>query len=164
MKSTTLIVKLLLLLASSAVAADKFDLMALQGQWEGSGAIAIAASPMSLDIDGTASFAWDSTCACLKTALQAEKFMLKYSDSGKMYHNPRTDVVSWEMWDSYGRSKTYLGQIDADSLSGQARMFRGTYDVTVRSPHTDTLDVDFYYTNPDSVKQKTGYFKLWRRK
>ena len=164
MKSTTVIIIAVLLLMAVSSAADKFELRALEGQWEGSGAIAIAASPMSLDVDGTASFTWDSTCLCLLTSLQAEKFMLKYSDSGKMYQEDQTNVVTWRLWDNYGRSQTFKGMIDADSLSGRARLFRGTYDVTVRAPHADSLKVDFYYTDPDSVKTKTGYFRLWRKK
>ena len=163
MKRTLTTTSILLLLFAVATGAGKFDLRGLDGQWEGTGSIAIAASPVSMDLDGTATFKWDSACGCLRTALSAEKFMLKYSDTGRMYHNSKTDRVSWDVWDNYGNHRRYMGKVDGDSLSGRARILSGMYDVTVRASHRDTLDIDFYYTDPDSVKQKTGYFKLWRK-
>ena len=148
----------------SGYATDKFDLMNLIGEWEGEGFFEVPVSGGTVEIEGAGTFTYDSTHNRINTSMQGEKLFLTYSDSGYIHHYPKTDSVSWEVWDNWGKHSMYWGIIDNEMLVANRIYKKKNYQVVITFPHPDTLDFHLVVHKKDGSKYDKASFLLWRVK
>jgi hypothetical protein len=155
----------LIVLAGSISADDStFDIMNLVGKWEGKGLFVVPMTSMEVDIEGTGLFVYDSLHNRIRTSMQGSKLMINYSDSGYLQHFPKTDSVSWEVWDSWGKHAKYWGIIENNMLKADRIDKKRNYRVLVYFPHPDTLDFRLSNREDDGTETNKATFHLWRVK
>lgn len=148
-------------------AADKtdFDLKSLVGSWKGEGVFLMPVSDLEVEIEGAGEFVYDAKRDLIKTAMSGSKFMLSYADSGLLIHHAKTDSISWEIWDNWGKHAKYWGEFRDGKLVADRLSRNRNYQVTVTFPHPDTLDFQLIATEPETQEKSTrARFYLWRVK
>ncbi|UCG62360.1 MAG: hypothetical protein JSV52_03485 [Candidatus Zixiibacteriota bacterium] len=161
----------LLLIVSLAVAtitysddSQQLDLKILEGEWEGDGEFLMPVTDIPMSVEGQAQFVWDSVTGRLRTALTAEKFLFTYSDSGYLVLDSRTDSISWEVWDNFGKHAKYYGQVSGKKVVGNRYRRGNHYQVVVELVTNDSIDFRLTVTEPDSNQFNRAVFNLWRVK
>ncbi len=166
MKRHTVVMGLLSVLAMGGFlfGEDKsdFDFMNLIGNWEGEGSFLIPKTGVSLDIEGTGVFEYDSLNNRVRTSMQGTKMLLTYADSGYLYYHPETDSVSWEVWDTWGRHALYWGVVENGVLRADRLFKNRNYRVSVFFPHPDTLDFRLTRRQSDGGEEDQATFLLWK--
>ncbi|MEA2030008.1 MAG: hypothetical protein U9N55_00200 [candidate division Zixibacteria bacterium] len=141
-----------------------FDIMNLVGEWEGEGFFVVPATDIKVEIEGDGLFVYDSTNHRMRTSMNGTSLFINYADSGYLQYYPKTDSVSWEIWDSWGRHSMYWGVIDSNILRADRIFKNGKYRVKVTFPHPDTLDFHLRKHVTDSSNLDRAAFLLWRKK
>ena len=157
----------LLILCSTAVSAanvDKIELEKLAGDWEGEGHFLLPGVHTTIDIAGKAKFKFDEKTKRLKTELTAEKFMFSYSDSGYISINPKTDSVSWEVWDNSNRHAKYYGIREGNTVYGERMRGKDKYEVKIVQTTEDKIKFNLIITEPDGDVFDKAVFELNRVK
>ncbi len=168
MKNNCIAIALLLLLcvcSASPNAEDSpaaFDLLALEGDWSGSGSFVVPVTGMEMAIEGRASFQYDSTAGYLRTVLTGAKLFFTYVDSGTMWLDPATDSLTWEIWDGFGKHVIYRGVVDGSSFVGSR--LRGSRVYTVSTDFVTNDSISFRMTSRDAegVPREKARFELGR--
>ncbi len=153
----------LILLAGAPISGQgPFELVQLDGDWEGTGMFLMPVTHIKMDIAGQAIFTYDSTDHYLRTAITGTKFIFKYSDSGKLIRDPVTDSISWEVWDNFGKHAKYYGTIEDGVIRGTRTKGNKSYSVAIDLVSSDTIDFRLTQTNADSSSFDRAVFHLWR--
>lgn len=142
----------------------RLDLANMDGDWEGSGTFLMPVTEFKIDIEGKASFRYDSKTGRLRTALSGEKFMFTYSDSGYVTPDAKGDSLTWEVWDGFGRHVIYRGAFHSNSITG-SRLWKGKiYSVEIMQLHADTLSFKMTVAGNDGDSKEKASFSLQRVK
>ena len=143
---------------------QKFDLKALEGDWEGSGEFLVPITHTNMSVEGTARFDYDSAAGHLRTSLTGEKFLFTYSDSGHLVMDSKTDSISWEVWDNFGKHAKYYGTVDGNKITGDRYKKKSLYNVMIELVTADSIDFKLTVTESDGDKYTRAAFNLWRVK
>lgn len=159
-------VVLVMMLNASVQSSDqkRLDLESLEGDWIGSGTFLMPVTEIEVDVEGKASFRYDSKSGRLRTALSGEKFMFTYSDSGYVTPDAKGDSLIWEVWDGFGRHSKYRGAFEGNSITGSRRWKGKTYSVEIIQLHADTLSFKMTVAGDDGTATENASFSLKRVK
>ncbi len=165
-KLASLLVVLCFTLAAVTYSDDsgQIDLRTLEGDWAGQGEFIVPMTNITMSVEGRAQFAYDSLTGRLRTALTGEKFLFTYSDSGYLIHDTRTDSISWEVWDNFGKHAKYYGEVDGNRVVGNRYKKDSHYQVVIELVTLDSIDFRLTVTEPDSTQFNKAVFNLWRVK
>lgn len=161
------IILLIAVIIASTVMADKVDkieLKNLDGDWEGVGEFLMPVTNMNVDIAGKANFVYDEKTERLRTSLSGEKLFFSYSDSGYLWVDPKSDTISWEVWDNRGKHALYHGRVDGNTITGERKRKDDIYRVIIEQVTTDSIDFKLNITQPDGDNFNKAVFHLWRVK
>ena len=159
----TLILSALLLTTAIQSEPDpSFDLKGLEGDWEGVGEFLVPATSMRMSLEGKANFLYDSASGHLRTSLVGEKLFFSYSDSGHLVLDEKTDSISWEVWDNFGKHAKYFGVVDGNVIKGVRDRKGKVYSVMIELVTADSIDFKLTITDPDGDKTDKATFNLWR--
>ena len=161
---TVLILSLLTAAIGFSGGNEKFDLKALEGDWEGRGEFLMPVTHVNVGLEGAARFDYDSTGGYLRTSMTGEKFFFTYSDSGHLVMDNKTDSISWEVWDNFGKHTKYFGTVDGNKVTGDRYKKKHFYNVTIELVTADSIDFKLTVTDPDGDKYTRAAFYLWRVK
>ena len=153
---------LLVVGGSDPAAEEKFDVRSLEGDWEGTGEFIVPVTGMTMSVEGRARFEYDSLGDFLRTAMVGEKYFFTYSDSGHLVHNTRTDSVSWEVWDNFGKHALYYGEVDGSSIRADRYRKKDLYRVRINLVNADSIDFKLTITTPQGEVIDKASFNLWR--
>jgi len=156
---------LLALLMAAAALADgprKIDLKQLEGNWEGNGEFLMPITDMYVSLEGTARFDYDTTLSRLRTSLTGEKLFFTYSDSGYLEHDEKTDSISWEVWDNFGKHAKYFGTVSGNTVTGVRTKENLFYNVRIELVTADSIDFRLTVIKPDGDQFDRAAFHLWR--
>lgn len=143
----------------------QLDIRTLEGDWKGNGEFLVPVTGIRADIEGYATFAYNDIDDYLRTALTAEKFMFSYSDSGHLVHDTKTDSISWEVWDNFGKHALYHGKVEGNLVKGDRQRKDKIYSVTIEFVNRDSIDFRLITTDPeDNESVDRATFHLWRLK
>ncbi len=159
---TALILSLLIAAIGVSGESEKFDLKALEGDWEGRGEFLLPVTHANVALDGAARFDYDSAGGYLRTSLTGEKFFFTYADSGHLVMDKKTDSISWEVWDNFGKHAKYFGTVDGNRVTGDRYKKKHFYNVTIELVTADSIDFKLTVTDPDGDKYTRAAFNLWR--
>ena len=163
-RHSLLIVFLLLTSVVTAGKVEKIELKNLDGRWEGSGEFLLPGIHTKMSIDGNAVFTYDAKLKKLRTSLTGEKFMFTYSDSGYLAINPKTDSVSWEIWDNSNKHALYHGIREGNRLRGDRLRGKETYEVLIEQKAEDSIQFKLIIIQDDGDVYDKAVFDLWRVK
>ena len=163
-KSAIGIFLLLFIFVFSVRAVDKIELKKLDGNWEGEGNFLLPGVHTKIDIEGKAIFRFDKKTNRLRTELTGEKFMFSYSDSGYISINPKTDSVSWEVWDNKNRHAKYYGIRKGNMIHGERMRKDEIYEVKIVQTSEDKIEFKLIITEPDGDVFDKAVFELNRVK
>jgi hypothetical protein len=148
----TLLVATLLLLAKAGNGQeDKLDLADFAGNWEGAGQVVLPYAEVAVDVEGKATFTWDSANGYLCTAISATRFYLTYSDTGHFDYNPATNGVTWEIWNNWGKHVRHAGYYENGFVRGSRRLPEGLFEATLQIVNADSMHFRFTFTAHDST-------------
>jgi len=157
---------LVLLVAAVAVAegdrTPKIELKQLEGDWEGNGEFLMPVTDMNISLDGTARFDYDTANGRLRTSLTGEKLFFTYADSGYLEHDQKTDSISWEVWDNFGKHAKYFGTVNGNIVTGVRNKKDLVYRVRIELVTADSIDFRLTITKPDGEQYDRAAFHLWR--
>jgi len=155
-----------LALSVSILAGDSpsFRFDRLIGNWEGEGEIVVPMTEMTLEVEGTAKFTLDTATGLIRSQVSGQKYLMTYSDTGYIHHDPATDSVTWEVWDNLRKHRTFRGVVADGVLSGTRTSKRGVYDVRVRFTDTDRIKFHLTLTKPDGETVNRAVLELRRVK
>lgn len=157
----------LVILTSFATDKSHFDPAGLVGEWKGVGEVVLPMTSYTMEIDGKASFRWDSAGEFLRTELTGSKVFFTYSDTGHLYYDPATDSLMWEIWNNLGRHLIYRGSVSEGVIRGSARRRSLLYNLTARLVPADFPDSIFFkltVVDDEGESADRGNFTLWRAK
>ncbi len=143
---------------------EKFDVRSLEGDWEGTGEFLVPATGITMSVEGKARFEYDSLGDYVRTAMVGEKFFFSYSDSGHLIHDSRTDSVSWEVWDNFGKHALYFGEVDGNTIRADRYRKDDLYQVRIELVNADSIDFKLTVTKPKGTVVDKASFNLWRVK
>ena len=90
---------LILVVAGSSYSGEsRIELSTLSGVWEGEGTYVLPFTGIPTTVDANGILKYDSTSGILHTRFTAERFMIKYSDSGRMSYLKGSDSLKWDVW------------------------------------------------------------------
>lgn len=159
---------LLLITSLCAAGTEKqpsFDLKSLDGNWSGEGEVIVPKLGFPLNIEGKASFAYDSLHNYLRTSIQGQKFYFTYEDSGHLYHDTATDSIRWEIWDGFGEYGVYFGKVEDGMLKGTLTKDEWLFNIKVDFITADSMT--FTMTAREGFageEQPQATIGLWREK
>ena len=155
-----------LLLSVSVLAGDSpsFRFDRLIGDWEGEGEIVVPMTETSLEVEGTASFTLDTATGLIRSRVSGQKYLMTYSDTGYIHHDPATDSVTWEVWDNFRKHRTFRGIVANGILKGTRTSKRGVYDVRVSFTDTDRIKFHLTLTKPNGKTVDRAVLELRRVK
>ena len=142
---------------------DKFDLKSLSGEWEGEGKVRVPVTGMKISINGNAVFTYDSLTRKLRTSLEGKRFFFSYTDSGYLTHDPITDSITWEIWDSFGKYSFYTGKVENNVINGVKTKEGKLYNVIVNFITDDSLTFKLTTTDEDGEVTKRVALDMWRK-
>ncbi len=144
----------------------KLDLETFDGDWEGEGTYYLPFTSIPTDIEANAVFKYDDSKKILRTQITAERFMLKYSDSGLLAYIPKKDSLKWEIWNSFGYHVQYSGGVKGKSIHGQRQWGKHVYDLYVDLVSDDSMKIKITSTDEDgeSSKVANGFLRRTKKK
>ena len=143
---------------------DKIELENLDGKWKGSGSFLVPGIHTKVEIEGAANFKFDKKTKKLRTELRGEKFMFTYSDSGYLYIDPKTDSVSWEVWDNRNKHAKYYGIRKGNAIYGKRNRGKDVYELKITQTTKDKIMFKLIITEPDGDVFDKAAFDLHRVK
>lgn len=140
---------------------NRLSLSAFDGTWQGEGTYYLPFTNLPTSIDGLGIFSYDSTSKILNTRFSAERFMIKYTDSGKMSYLPKKDSLKWDIWNSFGYYVQYRGGVDSSSIHGQRMIGKYLFDLFINLVTDDSISIKVTATDSDgdSSERVTGYLR-----
>lgn len=149
------------LIQNSVSEKSKIDLKSFEGNWEGEGTYYLPFTSIPTSVDARASFEYDYANKSLRTAVSAERFLLKYSDSGKLAYGNHHDSLNWEIWNSFGYHVQYSGGIKGKTIHGKRRWGKYVYDLFVDIVNNDSLKIKITSTDDEgeSTEIANGYLR-----
>ena len=140
---------------------SKLELKTLDGNWEGEGTYYLPFTSIPTDIEANAVFEYDNSKKILRTQITAERFMLKYSDSGLLAYIPKKDSLKWEIWNSFGYHVQYSGGVKGKSIHGRRQWGKYVYDLYVDLVSDDSMKIKITSTDEEgeSSKVANGYLR-----
>jgi len=166
-KYLSIIFATILILSISAISEkSKLDLTAFDGKWEGEGTYYLPFTSIPTSIDGTAMFKYDSARKFLRTELTAERFLFKYSDSGRMSYGKNQDSLIWDIWNSFGYYVRYTGGVKGKTIHGIRKWGKYTYDLYIDVVSDDSIKIKITSTDSDgdSSEVAKGYLRRSKEK
>lgn len=162
--SLILTIVLTLTFPVSAVPEDttSFSLGLLAGCWEGNGEVIIPKTSIPISIEGKAVFSYDSTRKRLRTSLEASRFFFSYADSGYLSHNPDTDSITWEVWDSFGKYSEYTGKLENNVIHGARHKGSKAYNILISLITRDSLSFSLTTTYENGKTLRKAAIDMWR--
>jgi len=164
MKKIILLISIIVFSVALAEKVEKIELKNLDGDWEGVGEFLVPVTNMNVDISGSANFAYNEKSKKLRTSLFGEKLFFTYSDSGYLWVDPKSDTISWEVWDNRGKHALYHGKLDGNTITGERKRKDEIYRVIIEQVTTDSIDFKLNVTQPDGGSFNKAVFHLWRVK
>ncbi len=155
-----------IILANNSVSEKaKLDLAAFDGKWEGAGTYYLPFTNLPTAVDAQAAFVYDSINKFLRTQITAERFMLKYSDSGRLAYIPKKDSLIWEIWNSFGYHVKYSGGVKGKTIHGQRQWGKYVYDLFVDMVSDDSLKIKITSTDAggESSEIANGYLRRTKK-
>lgn len=153
---------LVLVLAQNSVSEkSKLELKTFDGKWEGEGTYYLPFTKIPTSVDAQAIFEYDDQTKFLRTAITAERFLLKYSDSGKLAYGNHKDSVNWEIWNSFGYHVKYSGGVKGNTIHGKRKWGKYIYDLFVDMVTDDSLKIKITSTDEEGVIDQVadGYLR-----
>ncbi len=126
---------------------SKLELKTFDGKWEGEGTYFLPFTGIPTSVDAKAVFEYDDQSKFLRTAITAERFLLKYSDSGKLAYGNHKDSLNWEIWNSFGYHLRYSGGVKGKSIHGKRKWGKYIYDLFVDVVTDDSLKIKITSTD-----------------
>lgn len=164
-KTLTAIITILLVTSLVSAQSDrKLDIKSLEGNWEGTGWFLVPLTELTMAVEGKANFRYNEKDGYLRTALTGEKYLFTYSDSGRLIHDKKTDSISWEVWDNFGKHAKYYGTVDGNTIRGSRNRKDDSYNVVIELITEDSLDFKMTVVQPDGDVIDKASFSLWRVK
>ncbi len=151
-----------LILANNTVSEKtKLDLASFDGKWEGEGTYYLPFTGMPTSVDAQAAFEYDHINKFLRTQITGERFMLKYSDSGRLAYIPKKDSLNWEIWNSFGYHVKYAGGVKGKSIHGRRHWGKYVYDLFVEVVSDDSLKIKITSTDAEGESSEiaNGYLR-----
>ena len=144
----------------------KLDLKTFAGNWAGAGTYYLPFTGIPTAIDAQAKFEYDNIKKLLRTAITAERFMLKYSDSGRLVYSPKKDSLNWEIWNSFGYHVQYSGGVKGNSIHGRRQWGKNVYDWYVDLVSDDSMKIKITLTNDEGESSEIadGYLRRTKDK
>jgi hypothetical protein len=139
-----------------------FDLTVLLGEWSGSGMFVMPITGIEMDIEGSASFVYDSSGDYIRTNMTGTKLFYTYRDSGHLYINYEKDSLTWEVWDGFGRYVIYEGIGKGDTLTGRRKDGGATYKIMATMVTPDSLNFWLHYVDTHGQQVDMARFNLGR--
>lgn len=157
----TILISSFVLAQNSVSDKSRLDLKKFDGEWSGEGTYYLPFTGIPTSIEATALFEYNSAKKYLRTAVTAERFLLKYSDSGKLAHGRHKDSLNWEIWNSFGYHVQYTGGVKDNTIHGRRQWGKYTYDLYVNMVSDDSLKIKITSTDDDgeSSNVAAGYLK-----
>ncbi|MGH8014992.1 MAG: hypothetical protein ACREBV_02250 [Candidatus Zixiibacteriota bacterium] len=145
---------------------SKLKLESFEGNWEGEGTYYLPFTNIPTSVDAKASFEYDGANKFLRTQITAERFMLKYSDSGKLAYIPKKDSLKWEIWNSFGYYVEYTGGVKEKSIHGKRKWGKNIYDLYVDLVSDDSMKIKITSTDPEGELSEiaNGYLRRTKEK
>jgi len=140
---------------------SKLELKTFNGKWEGEGTYYLPFTSIPTSVDAKAVFEYDDQSKFLRTAITAERFLLKYSDSGKLAYGNHKDSLNWEIWNSFGYHIRYTGGVKGKSIHGKRKWGKYVYDLFVNIVSDDSMRIKITSTDSDgeSSDVANGYLR-----
>ena len=126
---------------------SKLELKTFDGKWEGEGTYYLPFTSIPTSVDAKAVFEYDDQSKFLRTAITAERFLLKYSDSGKLAYGNHKDSLNWEIWNSFGYHIRYTGGVKGKSIHGKRKWGKYIYNLFVDVVTDDSLKIKITSTD-----------------
>lgn len=169
MKINRVLVLVLIIAAvvSAEPGADKqepFHLSQLDGDWAGTGEAVIPMTKIPISLEGEAIFKYDSALGYLRTEIIAKKFFFSYSDSGHLYHDPKTDSIVWEVWDGFGKYGKYFGKMNDRKLNGTLIKKNRRFDIEIDFITDDSLTFNMTSQKKSDDVTPRANINMWRIK
>lgn len=156
----------MLLATGDASAADKqgrFDPEQYLGKWDGGGKVLMPWTGMQVPFDGGAEFSRDSA-GVIRTAFHGQTAGFNYSDSGRLIVDAETDSLTWDLWDSGGKHRRFLGVALGDILLGKGVRGGPIYTVTNEFIGSDSLNITVTSSDAKGVVRSLAILELRRQK
>ena len=158
-------IALVILLAQNSVPDKaKLKLQSFDGNWEGEGTYYLPFTSIPTSIEAQAVFRYDDTNKYLRTQITAERFMMKYSDSGRLAYIPKKDSVKWDIWNSFGYYLHYTGGVKENSIHGKRKWGNKIYDLHVDLINDDSMKINITSTDSDGEHSEVANGYLRRSK
>ncbi|MFQ5499003.1 MAG: hypothetical protein ACE5FH_04965 [Candidatus Zixiibacteriota bacterium] len=139
-----------------------FDIRQLEGKWQGTADVEIIGTGTKLELEGTSTFAFDSSGTRLLTTVEAGKYMLTYKAQGWLYEDEKSDSVVWEMNSSRGRRVQYKGAVRDGTLQGRFLGRYGTFRAELEFRHIDTVEIRIDRTEGNGTVTRVTDGIWWR--
>ena len=146
---------------------DSKGLQRLEGKWIGTGWAELPFMSVSVDVEGTAEFRFDSLCQCFITRLKSSRLLMPYSDSGQMSHDSVTDSLFWKIKDNFGRHTevaAYISAPNSDRLIVIEKTGRKIDSTIMEFKNDDSLIIIWKQTDKKGRNKEKGRVNLTRSK
>jgi hypothetical protein len=138
---------------------SKLDLKTFDGNWKGEGTYYLPFTGIPTSIEASAIFEYDDINKFLRTAITAERFLLKYSDSGRLAYGKHRDSLNWEIWNSFGYHVKYTGGVKDKTIHGKRKWGKYIYELIIDIVSEDSLKIKITSTDDEgeSSEVANGY-------